>query len=79
VERGVYKLTRFLIATAFAISTSDISALVLQEVRMKNFSGDLQTINELVIPSDARNLGSCLRCRCRRRQQTPRSLALLGM
>jgi len=50
----MYKLTCFLIATAFAISTSQMSALVLQEIRMKNFSGDLQTINELVIPSNAR-------------------------
>jgi len=33
----------------------------------------------LVIPSEARDLGPCLRRRYRRARQIPRSLALLGM
>ncbi len=56
----MYKLTYFLVATAFAVLTSHMGALGLQEIRMKNFSGNLQTINELVIPSDATDLGFLL-------------------
>src|ERR1700686_3106304 len=40
---------------------------------------ELSDDNTLVIPSNARDLGSCLHDRYLHRRQVPRSLALLGM